>query len=264
MENSDMTMTEDQVRDQMSRASDAYSSGDYTRAADLFGELFVEPYAMQALNEVHWNFAMCQAHLGNMPNALEHVRAGGYDEAQFREACRQSNIRDAHGDFEAAVARYSAQRWSEAADAFTELLLHPGIPNEQSNTIRWNLAMCLAQLGQWEAAIGHIRTAGYDERQFREACRQSNLRDAQHDFAEACATFTNGDYSTAADAFVELMIHPGMPASSMPELHWNLALCLAHLDQWESAFGHVRSGHHDIDEFRRTATQRGLTPPDGH
>jgi tetratricopeptide (TPR) repeat protein len=259
-----MTMTEDQVREHLQTASSAYSSGDYARAADLFGELFVEPQAMQALNEVHWNFAMCQAHLGNMPNALEHVRAAGYDEAQFREACRQSNIRDAQGDFEAAVELYRAERWSEAADAFTELLLHPGIPNEQSNAIHWNLAMCLAHLSRWEPALGHIRSAGYDERQFREACRQSNLSDAEHDFAAACTLFADGNYNAASEAFAALMIHPGMPVGSMRELHWNLAMSMAHLGQWDTAFGHVRAGNQDVAEFRRTATERGLNPPEDH
>jgi hypothetical protein len=36
--------------------------------------------------------------------------------------------------------------------------------------------MCLAQLGDWDTAFGHIRASGGDEREFREATVNAGLQ----------------------------------------------------------------------------------------
>ncbi len=128
--------------------------------------------------------------------------------------------------------------------------------------LHWNLAVSLAHLDDFPTALEHIRAGGYDEADFWEACRQQNLRDAQHDFDAAVRLYQDGQWQQAADAFTELFLHPGMLAGSMDEMHWNLAMCLAHLGEWSTAFEHVRAGHQDIDSFRRATTSAGLHPPE--
>lgn len=256
-----MPMTDEEVRQHYDEASQAYSSGDFRRAGEMFSELLIEPEALGGANELHWNYAMCLAHEGNWELALEHVRAAGFQESDFRETMRQSNVTDARHDFEQATELYRQQRWSEAADAFTALLLHPGADSGTTAELHWNIAICLAHCGDWETAIGHVRTSGYSESDFRETMRQSNVTDAGHDFEQATQLYRDQRWSEAADAFTELLLHPGADSSTTDELHWNIAMCLAHLGQWDTAFGHIRSSGGSLDEFRQTCTQQGLTPP---
>ena len=42
----------------------------------MFSQLFVEPQALEGVNELHWNYAMCLAHEGNWPLAIEHGAYG--------------------------------------------------------------------------------------------------------------------------------------------------------------------------------------------
>ena len=256
-----MAMTEDEVRQLIEDASNAYAAGDFHRAGEMFSSLLIEPHAMDGSSELHWNYAMCLAHAGDWPLALEHVQAGGYDVAQFREACRQSDLRDATHDFEVASQLYQAQQWDAAADAFTELLLHPAVAADRMAEIQWNIAMCLAHAGDFQTALGHVRNAGYSEADFREACRRSNIDFAQQDYEAAAELYRQGQWSQAADAFAELLISPGVAADSMDELQWNLAMCFAHLGNWDTAFGHIRASGGDEQEFRRTVTDHGLQPP---
>ncbi|HEX9258059.1 MAG TPA: tetratricopeptide repeat protein [Acidimicrobiales bacterium] len=257
-----MTMTEEQVREHMAAATAAYQAEEWSRAADMFTELLLEPEALSASNEMHWNIAMCMAHMDNFPLALEHVAAGGYSEQQFRDAMAQSNLRDAQGDYEAAVALYDNQQWEQACQAFAELVVHPGYPSDQVGAMHWNMAMCFAHMGNWDTAIEHVRAGGWDEQQFRETAAQSNLRDAEREFREAVALYESQQWEQACQAFAELLNHPGYPADQVGAMHWNMAMCFAQMGQWDRAFEHVREGNHDESEFRRHAQDRGLTPPD--
>jgi tetratricopeptide (TPR) repeat protein len=256
-----MSMTTDEVTQQYHDATDAYSSGDFRRAGELFSALLIEPNGVAYSNDLHWNYAMCLAHLGDWPTAMEHVRASGYQESDFRESMRQSNVRDAEHDYREADQLYQQQRWSEAAAAFVELMVHPGLGSDVLAPMHWNVAMCLAHLGDYSTALEHIRASGYQESDFRQAMRSSNTDFARHEYQQAVAMYEAQQWSQAGDAFAELMFSPGVDASSMPGLHWNLGMCLAHLGEWDTAFGHVRAGHHDEQEFIRAVTASGLTPP---
>jgi tetratricopeptide (TPR) repeat protein len=255
-------MSEEEIRERYEQAGHSYSAGDFQAAGELYSSLFVEPEATGYTSALHWNYAMCLAHLGDWETALEHVRAGGHQESDFRQAMQESNVRDARHDFAQAMELYNNQQWSEAADAFTALTLHTGLDASAMDELHWNIAMCLAHLGDYPTALEHVRAGRHDEAEFRRAMRTSNVNFAREEFRQAVDLYHNERWSEAADAFTELMINPGVDASAMDELHWNLAMCLANQGDWDTAFGHIRAGHLDEAEFRRTVTGRGLTPPD--
>jgi tetratricopeptide (TPR) repeat protein len=256
-----MAMTEDEVRALYESADQAYSSGDYHRAGELFSQLLIEPNALAGSNEIHWNYAMCLVHEGNWPLAIEHVQAGGYDVAQFREACAQANLRDAQHDFEQASQLYQSQQWDAAANAFVELLVHPSVPAESMRELHWNIAMCLAHTGDYHTAIEHVRAGGYSETDFNEALGRSNSDLAVRQLDAAVELYNQGQWSQAAEAFAELLISPAVSADSMDELQWNLAMCFAHLGNWDTAFGHIRASGGDEQAFRQRAIDSGLEPP---
>jgi tetratricopeptide (TPR) repeat protein len=260
--NGGMAMTADEVRQMVDDANAAYAAGDYHRAGELFSTLFIEPEALEGSNELHWNYAMCLVHDGNWPLALEHVRAGGYDVDHFRETCRQSNLRDAEHDYQLAAQLYANQQWNEAADAFTELLLHPGLEASLMRDIHWNIAMCLGHGGDYQTALEHVRASGYSEADFRSEFQESNVDLARQGYDAAAALYTQGRWSEAADAFAELLISPGLAADGMDEIQWNLAMCFAQLGNWETAFGHIAASGNDEQAFRETAIAQGLQPPD--
>jgi tetratricopeptide (TPR) repeat protein len=257
-----MPMTAEEVQQLYDDAAAAYSAGDFARAGEMFSTLLIEPEALEGSNEVHWNYAMCLAHEGNWPLAIEHVRAGGYDVAQFREVCREWNLRDAEHDFEEASQLYQNQQWDAAADAFTELMLHSALDSSTLPQLHWNIAMCLAHTGQLETALAHVRESGYSEADFRAACQQSNVDLARHQFDSASELYNQGRWNEAADAFAELLISPGTSSDEMDELQWNLAMCFAQLGNWDTAFGHIRASGGDEREFRDAAVNAGLQPPD--
>ena len=257
-----MAMTEDEVRELFDAANEAYASGDFARAGEMFSTLLIEPQALEGSNELHWNYAVCLAHEGNWPLAIEHVQAGGYDVAQFRETMRESNLRDAQHDFEQASQLYQNQQWNAAADAFTELMLHPSLDAGSMPEIHWNIAMCLAHGGDFETALGHVRAGGYAEADFVEACQQSNIDLARHEFEAATELYNQHRWSEAADSFTRLLISPGIAADQMDELQWNLAMCLAQQGDWDTAFGHIRASRADEQAFREAAVNAGLQPPD--
>ncbi len=254
-------MTSDEVLQQYHAASDAYSAGDFHRAGELFSALLIEPESAEYSDGLHWNYAMCLAQLGDWPTAIEHVRASGYQESEFRDTMRQADVRDAHHDYEQADQLYQQQRWSEAADAFVELMLHPGLGSDALAPMHWNVAMCLAHLGDYHTALEHVRAGGYQESDFREAMRSSNTEFARREYDDAVSLYERGEWSAAADAFVELMFSPGVDVGGMPALHWNVAMCFAQLGDWDTAFSHLRAGNQNETEFRNATIERGLTPP---
>ena len=177
-----MAMTDDEVRDLHTRAEEAYAAGDYHLAGELFSSLLIEPNAIAGSGELHWNYAMCLAFEGNWPLAIQHVEVGGYSVDDFRETCRQANLRDAEHDFAQASQLYQNQQWDAAADAFTELLIHPGLEADSMRQMHWNIAMCMAHNGQFATALEHVRAGGYSELDFQQACHQSNIDIARHQY----------------------------------------------------------------------------------
>lgn len=69
-------------------------------------------------------------------------------------------------------------------------------------------------------------------------------------------------WNEACDAFAALLLDPGTNADATDEIQWNMAMCFAHLGNWDTAFGHIRASGGDEQAFRRTATEYGLTPPE--
>jgi tetratricopeptide (TPR) repeat protein len=256
-----MAMTLEEARAAMERAATLYTNRQWQEAADAFTELLLEPEALEGANELHWNTAMCFAHLGNLELAEQHVSAGGYSSDEFHRQFARSA-------YELAAALYNEQRWSEAADAFVELVLLPGVEASAMGEIHWNVAMCFARLGNWDLALQHVSAGGYTEEEFRRAAAEGGITgadsgaDARQRLADAAALYQNQQWSEAADAFTDLLLMPGLPADGMGEVHWNIGMCFAHLDNWELAFSHVRAGGGDEAEFRRTCTDAGLAPPE--
>ena len=257
-----MAMTQDEVRRLVDDANAAYAAGEFQRAGEMFSSLLIEPEALDGANELHWNYAMCLAHEGNWPLAIEHVRAGGFDVEQFRRTCAESDVRDAQHDYEQATQLYAAQQWDAAADAFTALLLHAGLPADSMREVHWNIAMCLAHNYDMQTALEHIRAGGHDESEFRAALQRSNVDLARHHFEAATELYRQGKWSQACDAFAELLLDPGTNADAMDEFQWNMAMCFAHLGDWQTAFGHIRASGGDEQAFRGTAREYGLQPPD--
>jgi tetratricopeptide (TPR) repeat protein len=253
-------MTADEVQAQMERGMALYSNSQWQEAADLFTELLLEPEALSGANEMHWNTAMCFAHLGNLELAEQHVGAGGYSTSDFHHEFARSKY-----DF--TVALYAEGRWTEAADGFAEVLLLPGFDAGGMGDIHWNLGMCFAQLGDWDLAVQHVQAGGYTEEEFRRIAAEQGIpgadsgTDAGQKLEEATALYQAQRWTEAADAFTELLLMPGLPADGMDEVHWNIGMCFAHLGDWDLAFSHVRSQGGDEGEFRRTCTEQGLTPP---
>ena len=252
-------MTEDEVQRLVEEANAAYTAGEYQRAGELFSTLFIEPQALEGANELHWNYAMCLAREGNWPLAMEHVRAGGYDVDEFRKTCADGGVRDAEHDYEQATQLYAAQQWDAAADTFTGLLLHPGLPADSTREMHWNIAMCLAHLNDMNTALEHVRVGGYEESDFRSALDKSNVR---HGVEAASELYYQGHWSQAAEAFAELLLDPGTNADQMANMHWNIANCYAMLGDWEVALGHIRASGWDEQEFRRSVIEAGLQPPE--
>ena len=257
-----MALTEDEARQLVDQANAAYAAGDYHRAGEMFSSLLIEPELLDGSNQLHWNYAMCLAREGKWPLAIEHVQAGGYDVEEFRRTCRESDVRDAKHDFEQASQLYTSHQWDAAADAFTELLLHPGLAADQMKEIHWNIAMCLAHNGDLETALGHVRAGGYQESDFHEALAKSDDDLFVHDFEAAIALFRQQQYSEAADAFAALLLDPKAPPDAVEEMHYNLGVCLAYFGDWDAAFGHIRAAGHDEHEFRRRAVEQGMQPPE--
>lgn len=256
-----MAMTHEEAEAKFTEAAAAYGDGQYQHAADLFGELFLEPEVLQFTNEMHWNYAMCLVHLDNWPLALQHVQAGGYAEHDFREACRHADVHDAQHDYEQADALYQAGQYREACDAFAGLLLHPGYSADQVRLMHWNMAMCFAHLDDFPAALEHIQAGQWSEDDFREATRASNLRDAQHEFQRADELYRAGRYGEACELFADLLLQPGYPADQLTLMNWNMAMCFAHMDQWDTAFAHIQAGHFNEADFRHQCEESGLHPP---
>ena len=176
-------------------------------------------------------------------------------------------------DYDQASQLYANRQWDAAADAFTELLLHPGLSADKMKEIHWNIAMCLAHNGQLDTALGHVRAGGYQESEFRGALATSDEDLVRQDFEAAVQLFRKEQYSEAADAFAALLIDPKAPTDINEELHWNLGVCLSKLGDWDAAFGHIRAaghvGQHRAELVERLAVaasqrvEQGASPPVG-
>lgn len=255
-------MTRDEVEQVHSEADQAYQSGDYGRAGDLFSSLLIEPEALEVSSEIQWNYALCLAHLGNWDLAIQHVQAAGYDEETFRTTCADTGLTEPSYAYEQAVNVYQQRDWDAAANAFRDLLDRPDLDAAARPELMWNLAMCLAHRGDFDEAFDQIAMSGYSEQDFRDTARQSGVDFSERDFRRASELYSNGYHEDAADAFAWMLLDPGVPSGIGDEIHWNLAMCQAHLGQWDAAFGHLQESHGEVQDFRDRLAASGVTVPD--
>lgn len=70
----------------------------------------------------------------------------------------------------------------------------------------------------------------------------SGAAEAKQLYADGEEAFAQGSYGRALDLFAEVIIHPGADASTMPALHWNMALCQGHLGNLRAALEQASAG----------------------
>lgn len=255
-------MTREEAAEVIEEATEAYRSSDFPRAGELFSSLLIEPEALEASEEIQWNYALCLANMGQWELAIEHVQAAGYDEELFRESCAESGLTDPRYAFEQAQALYVAQEWEAAVEAFIEVAEHPDLDSSALPELYWNIAIGYAKLEEFDKTFHYLEMSGFTEEEFRSMARQSGVDFSEHDFERASELYSNGSYSEAADAFTAMLLDPGVTNDISEEIHWNIAMCQARLDNWDAAFGHVESSGGDEEEFRRRLGEAGLQPPD--
>ena len=86
----------------------------------------------------------------------------------------------------------------------------------------------------------------------RGCIQQSNVYLARHDFKAAVDLYRQGRWNEACEAFAESLLDPGTNADATDEIQRNMAMCFAHVGNWETAFGHIQASGGDEQAFRRT------------
>src|SRR4051794_10053343 len=87
------------------------------------------------------------------------------------------------------AAQYGSNQWQEAADTFTELLLHPGLEAASMPEIHWNIGVCFAQLGNRDLAVQHFEAGGFGPAQYSEALQHVHQQEGRALFEQANAAF---------------------------------------------------------------------------
>ena len=156
---------------------------------------------------------------------------------------------DARELFGRASAAYQGAHYEQAADLFTDLLLHPGFPADSMREVEWNLGMCYFRLGNAELGRQHMEAGGYREQDYRDALGDVRTQQAQDVFARATAAYQGGQYEQAADLFAEVLLEPGLPADSMREIHWNLGMCYFRLGNEQLGHEHMAAGGYSESDY---------------
>ena len=246
----------DEARQRFEHAVSVYQSQQWDQAADLFTELMLDPgMPADSMHELHWNLGMCFFHAGNTELARQHFEAGGYGPSDYEPVFAAQHHQDATQLFERANAAYAAADYSGASDLFAELLLHPGLPADSMREVHWNLGMCFLRMGNRELARQHFEAGGYGPSEYEHEFGDQEHGDARHLFERATSLFNGADYSEAADAFAELLIHPGLPADSMREVHWNLGMCYFHLGNDDLGRQHMAAGGYGEGDYHEAFEQ---------
>ena len=269
--------TREESSDLYDRGTAAFEAERYEEAVRIFSSLLAGRYQhRETLALLVWNLAIAKAHLGDFDGAFQlaitygHYGAGRADERKLlesvegvREGLSGGAITtprtkdDASALYEKASAAYDAGRYTEAAGMFETLLASPVEHDEVLPTIVWSLAMCKARLGDFDRAYdlalqyGRFR-AGADERallQQIEDVRQSasgstpaaavprTLDDANALYEQASSRFEAGDWEQAKTLFETLLASPVKRSAALPTVVWNLAMCRAHLGDFDGARG---------------------------
>jgi hypothetical protein len=256
----------------LASATEAYQNHEWQRAAEGYAALLNDPDAQALHHRIANNYALCQHQLGDNALAAHYMEVAG---APAEEVEHYRALAAQHPDAPAAsthaqqlaqqgTAHFHAQEWQQAIDTWSQLFLDPGYPADAALDVHWKLAVCYAHLDgpdDWHTAVAHAQAAGYAERDLVAAVGPMRARDAHALYTHACDLYLSGQWQQAADAFGHLFITTGVPAGEEPAVHMNIALCYAHLGEWDTAFEHVRAVHGDEDGFYRAVIADGLTPP---
>lgn len=160
------------------REGDAlYQAHQYEAAATKFTELLLHPdFPSDGMRQVHWNIGMCYVRLNNRDLAVDHFQAGSWSESEYGPVLQEqaANEHQAMVDAARAVLKdadslYMSGSYSQAADRYAELLLHPGLPSDGMDEVHWNLGMCFFQLGNDELGRQHMAAGNYPESAYAEA-----------------------------------------------------------------------------------------------
>jgi tetratricopeptide (TPR) repeat protein len=150
--------------EQFRQAVEVYEGGDYSRAADLFAELLLDPgMPADQMGTMHWDMGMCYFHLGNLDLARQHFEAGGFSESEYGPVFQEQHTQEASRLFQEAVQVYEGGDYSRASDLFAELMFHPGMPADQMGTMHWDMGMCFFHLGDDDLGRQHMQAGGFSE-----------------------------------------------------------------------------------------------------
>jgi len=161
--------------------------------------------------------------------------------------------------YDKASAAFDAGRYQEARRLFESLLSGRYRHREALTTLVWNLAMCKAHLGDYDGAFelgityGHYGGGRADEQRLLEqiervrqadtagaadaGVRTPQTKDAAGELYEkATAAFQGGEYVQATALFETLLASPVRHDEALPTIVWNLAMCKAHLGDFDRAY----------------------------
>ncbi len=177
---------------------------------------------------------------------------------------------EAQALYDQGKASFEAGRYDEALDTFAEVALHPGLPGTGLTDLNWNMALCFAHQADWAKARAQLEASGGDEAEFKSVLAARGVswpaapgsrEEAEQHYAFAKDAMEAGEHETALNAMAGLMLHPGLPSEGMDEMHWNMALCCAHLGRIATALGHLQNGGQSVEEFRATLAPHGIVIP---
>jgi len=269
--------TKQESSDLYERASAALEAGRYAEAQRLYERLLAGGYRhREVLHTLVWNLAICKANLGDFDGAYElavtygHYGGGRADEQKLLERVEQvraaepgaasgasiPRTKKAAGElFEQASAALAGGDYAEAASLFETLLASPVSHDEALPTIVWNLALCKANLGEFDRAYdlalqyGRFRAGGDDQKLLQqiESLRQGlvgesadattprTAEEASALFDKASASLKAEQFEDAKRMFETLLASPIKHNQALPTIVWNLALCRARLGDFDGA-----------------------------
>lgn len=264
-----MVMTQAEIQQNIELANALYLQGDYARAGAMFGDLFLEPamHDHDQVRSIHWSYALCLHHEGRDELALQHLHAGGYTEAEYGPYLHPQHAPagPTHGQLAErinhALRLYHDRQFDEARAVFEELLADPSLDPQVADGYRWNVVGCLAEAGYWDAAVASAQAMGRTVGDLQQDYPDAAGRQAQHLYAHAATLVQHHEWQAAAEAFAELLVHPGHAPVPDGTVHADIAQCYANLGDWELAHEHARAGGLSDADFDHQMAEAGLHPP---
>jgi tetratricopeptide (TPR) repeat protein len=180
-----------------------------------------------------------------------------------------STLDEAKAIFARAEQAVDYGQFTKALDLFADLAFHPGTTAEMLPALHWNMGICHAETGDLEAAFAQVRAAQMSEDEFRVTLAERGVPTDPDQLAlrrlytKASDLVRSESFQAALDEFTELMIHPALTTELAGPIHWDMALCFAHLGDWEKAEAHINTAGYDIGEFHKAMTGIGISADAG-